>query len=276
MTDSRPPTVLVSPAMAVPARVYRHLVAAFADVGWSAEVVARRGIDDGSDAPSRRNDWSYADESADLAAAVRRVRADRSGSVIVVGHSLGAQLAIHLAATNPQQPDGIVTVAGSIPHFRHYPWCGVRELAVAEAVVIRTATAGYWPTPGFGAPAPRTLMREWARMVLSGQAPFPVDGRVTTPTLSIRLAGDALVSAPAARHLESAIAAAARTVWTYGDADRPEGGSLDHIRWARTPQPVVARVRDWWVHRENTARARRNESPTAYTMPSTASPIIDA
>lgn len=172
-------TVLVAPAMGVPARVYRRLTEALTTSGFDVEIVPRRGIEEGSEPPSRRSDWSYADEAADLADAVAAARADDTETrVLVVGHSLGAQLAAMVAVPEEHAPDGIVAIGASVPHFRHYGLRGVPLAALAASVAPVAGIAGRWPRGGFGGPTPRTLMREWARMVLTGRAPFALDSRI--------------------------------------------------------------------------------------------------
>ncbi|MYR05628.1 hypothetical protein GTV32_04555 [Gordonia sp. SID5947] len=281
MTSENSPTVLISPAMAVPSRYYRPVVDAFGRRGWSATTIPRRGIGDGAQPPSRALDWSYADETDDLAAAVRLVRETSGGPVMILGHSLGAQLCAMLGRRRDDSaPDLVATVAGSVPYFRHYPKGGVTEWCTAAAVPLATAAFGHWPTPGFGAPAPRTLMREWARMVRTGRTPFDGADPISIPTFAVRLAGDRLAPAAAAEHFERAFAAASRTTWTYSAGDCPPGGSVGHVRWARTPDAVVDRVVDWWVHRLGNegirSRPRRGVSITATTTPRVPGPIIEA
>ncbi|MBD1322283.1 alpha/beta hydrolase [Gordonia hankookensis] len=282
MTHHTSPTVLISPAMAVPSRYYRPVVDAFARREWFAATIPRRGLDPGTDAPSRSEDWSYADEADDLSAAVRRVRAQTPGApVMILGHSLGAQLCAVIGQRGGEgAPDAIATVAASVPYFRHYARGGVVEWCTAAAVPIVTAAVGHWPTPGFGAPAPRTLMREWARMVRTGVTPFDGGDPIEIPTLAVRLADDRLVPARAAERFERAFHPAARTTWTYSADDCPPGGSVGHVRWARTPDAVVDRIVDWWTSQlgedVTRRRPRRNVSITATTTPSTAKPIIDA
>ncbi|MCZ4536581.1 alpha/beta fold hydrolase [Gordonia terrae] len=93
--------------MGVPARVYRRLTEALSRAGFDVVIVPRRGIEEGSEPPSRRSDWSYADEADDLADAVAAARADDTETrVLVLGHSLGAQLAAMVALREDHAPDG--------------------------------------------------------------------------------------------------------------------------------------------------------------------------
>ncbi|MEE4025683.1 alpha/beta fold hydrolase [Gordonia sp. PKS22-38] len=249
MKPMESPSVIVSPAMAVPSRHYRRLVEEFARHGWRADVVPRRGMEPDVPPASRTLDWGYTEEAGDLAAAIVEVRrAEPTRPVLVVGHSLGAQLAAMLAdGPAESRPDGVVSVAGSVPWFRLYSRDALPVLAVALLVGPVTAVVGHWPAAGFGGPGPRTLMREWARMVRRGRAPFATRPTADVPLLAVRLAGDRLVTAPAAELYESRFLPRRRTVWNYTADDVPEGGSLDHVRWVKTPGAVVDHVVQWWA-----------------------------
>lgn len=281
MNPENAPHVVVSPAMGVRARFYRPLIDALVEHGWTASVAPRRGIESGDVGPARRRDWSYVDEAHDLGRKVADCRAlhpDRP--ILVLGHSMGAQLCALVAAgrgTDGSLPDGYVIIAGSLPWRRYYPRGGMVEYAVAATVPPTTAILGYWPKAGFGGPTPRTLMREWARMVRSGRVPWTAAAQPAGPVLAVRLDGDSLVTPDAASALERHFDAGARTVWTYGTDACPPDGSLDHLRWVRTPEPVVERIVAWWSDQSRIDRAvRRNTLRTAETTPSTARPIIDA
>lgn len=240
------PIVLVGPAMAVPSRYYRPLVEEIESRGWSARALARRGFEPDEPVASRRDDWSYADEIADLAAAVDAARAeDPDRPVIVLGHSLGGHIAI-AHALHHSPPDGIVTVGASVPHFRQYPLGGVPVLAAGLMVGPLTTAFGYLPKPAFGAPGARTLMREWGRWNLTGRVPFDVPRLVDVPSLVIRLQGDPYavpraIDAFADRFLDPATT----TRWTYRRSEVPEGGTTHHVRWVRSPGPVVDRIVEW-------------------------------
>jgi predicted alpha/beta hydrolase len=250
------PLVLVSPAMAVPSRFYGPLVAAFEDVGWSARALGRRGFEPDLPVASRSADWTYADEIGDLAEAVRAARADApERPVLVLGHSLGAQMAVGLqcAGDPATTADGLVLVGASVPHHRYYPYAGLPMLAFAAAIPTVTRVVGHLPRPAFGAPGAATLMREWARFVRTGEPPFPVDGPVTTPTLVVHLQGDAYaVSAANKRFVEQFLDPAATTRWVYTRDQVPAGGTTDHVQWVRKPSVVVERVVRWWEGRSTT------------------------
>ena len=242
------PVVLISPAMAIGSRFYRPLVAEFESRGWAARALPRRGFELDDVPASREEDWSYGDEIADLAEAVADARADFPGRpVIVLGHSLGGQLTLGLTQTSCAI-DGLVTVGTSLPHHRHFPWGGPHLVVMAGVVVpLLTATTGHVPKPAFGAPGARTLMRQWARMALTGRTPFQVTRPVSTPALVVSLDGDTYapegsVDAFTRRFFDP------RTTTRFHllDTEVAEGVSNHHTGWVRTPEAVVERIVEWW------------------------------
>ncbi|YAL82132.1 alpha/beta fold hydrolase [Dermacoccaceae bacterium W4C1] len=250
------PIVLIAPAMAIGSRYYRPLIEEFQSHGWSAKALTRRGFEKGEPEASRRNDWSYADEINDIAEGVAAARAqDPDRPVLLLGHSLGGQLALgHQLTKDPA--DGLIAVAASTPHFRSYGRDAPSMIVMAAAVVpISTTVAGYLPRPLFGAPGARTLMREWARFVLTGKAPFPVARRISTPTLALGLYADSL--AP-----RSAVVAYVRDYFAPGAATRKEltdprdpAAPVDHITWVRDSGFVVAQIVAWWDEQSRAAAA---------------------
>jgi pimeloyl-ACP methyl ester carboxylesterase len=99
--------------------VWRHLVPSFAKFGASLAVDLRGHGDSGHDPAG---DYSMEQHVADVA----RVLGDRAPRpVTLMGHSLGAEVAIRLAARNPEHVRAIVVVDGgpdlnpeALDHFR--------------------------------------------------------------------------------------------------------------------------------------------------------------
>lgn len=243
------PVVLVAPAMGIGSRYYRPVVEAFEERGWAARTVSRRGFEPDLPRASRAHDWSYADEVGDLADAVAAARAeDPVRPVLLLGHSLGGQLGVAHQLTR-EPADGLVTVGGCLPHHRNYPRAGLHVAAMGALVVpVLTTLFGHLPRPAFGGPGARTLMREWARMAVTGRTPFPSERPVTTPSLVVTLEGDRLAPASAVdAFADRLFDVRTLTRWTYRTVDVPPGASNDHVAWVRSPGPVVDRVVAWWA-----------------------------
>lgn len=245
--------------MGVGSRYYRILVEDLQARGWDARALPRRGFEP-DDAPAARgNDWSYADEIEVIADAVAQARTEQPDRpVILLGHSLGAQLAAGHQLTRVPA-DSVVTVGGCLPYRRDYP----PRLALPPAIMggvgvpVLTRLFGHVPRPAFGGPGARTLMREWGRMAVRGTLPFdgpPHTPRITSPTLLISLEGDSYAPERAVRAFGERLFDPATTQhWTYADADVPEGHSNGHLPWARTPGPVVDRIVAWWQAQSTSA-----------------------
>ncbi|MFT4298714.1 MAG: alpha/beta fold hydrolase [Aeromicrobium sp.] len=256
------PIVLVNPAMAIGSRYYAPLVACFEARRWAARALIRRGFEEGQPRASWHHDWSYTDEIADLAAAIGQAREEHPGRpVIVLGHSLGGQIAAG-QCIGSDGPDAIVGIGTSTPFFRNYPHAGVHLIAAGVTAWPLTTVFGYLPKPAFGAPGARTLMREWAGWALTGRPPFPVPRRIDVPTLIVKLQADPYaVSAATDDYVERFCDPSLTTRWTFTrEAAGPEG-TTDHVRWVRSPEPVVDRIVQWWSTQSGSLPAPATPSP---------------
>jgi len=244
------PIVIVSAAMSVPSAFYRTLAGAFAEHDWDTHLQPTRGYEKDGAIASRRNDWSYASEAAAIATSVAAARAENPDRpVIVMGHSLGGQLAV-MHQLHHEPADGLIAIGASVPHFRHYGRIGAGVLTLGLSVPIAARVFGYVPKPFFGGPGARTMMREWAGFVRSGKPPFAVPHPVPSPTLVIDLKGDTFATVEATDHYVKKFLDADHTSrWTYDTP--PDGGNTHHIWWAKTPAPVVEHIVDWWASTNN-------------------------
>ena len=113
--------VVIAPALGVPMRFYAPYARYLAVRGFSVLYFDYRGSGDSANGPvrgrdMRMDDWGRLDIEAALAWAYQSFRPRK---LFLVGHSAGAQLP-GLAAMS-ETLDGMVLVAGSAPHLRHYP-----------------------------------------------------------------------------------------------------------------------------------------------------------
>lgn len=243
------PIVLIAPAMAIGSGYYRPLIAEFERRGWAARALGRRGFERGGPRASRAVDWAYADEIDDIAQAVDAARLeDPERPVVVLGHSLGGQLLVgHHQLHTPV--DAMVTVGAALPHHRNFPRGGLPLLLMGGLIVpVTTTLFGHLPKPAFGAPGARTLMREWGRMAVTGRTPYPLNHRISTPSLIVSLEGDNLAPLRAVDAFgRDLFEPSSITRWHYRDDEVPDGASNDHITWVRSPEVVVDRTLSWWT-----------------------------
>jgi predicted alpha/beta hydrolase len=168
--------------------------------------------------------------------------------VVIAGHSLGAQVAALALLHGHATPDAVVTIAGGFIHYRNWDLRGgVAVLGMAVLVSALTWLFGYLPGrgPGFGTPAPRTLMREWSRTIRRGRFP-PIAGKLReagqTPVLAICYAGDFLAPRRSAAALAERLAGQLVSLPVHGPGS-------PHAAWARHPEATVRCIDDWLVAR---------------------------
>lgn len=257
--------VLVVPAMGLGARWYRPLLEALAAAGVHAAVTETRGHEEGAPPPGRRHDHGYADLVADLDATARLLTDEVGGPLVLLGHSLGGQVASALLAQRPDAAAGLALVASGSPYWRDWRrrpddaagWGALRLLALTQGAALLARVLGHFPGHRFGfagREAP-TQTRDWARLARTGRLRFAgLDGRVRDhtaalrglrlPVLAVTLDGDDLTPPRSTDGLLRWWAAAG--VERHHVSPPPGSGlSTDHLRWVRTPAVVVPVVATW-------------------------------
>ena len=256
--DENRPAVLVLPGIAVGARYYLPLARALADAGVDVAITELRGQGESTHRIGRSGGAAGYHESAgeDVPLAVEAMQRQLGPRpVVLLGHSMGAQIGVyHLARRDPRVV-GLIAVAAQSPFHRGYPREFGRKLRLGSIVMpIVGRVAGHVPGQFFGATGrvPADRVRDWARLAATGvMQPARADldyidglARVTVPALAVVIADDPLAPESAARNLLALLPAARTTL-------ESEPQPLGHNTWARRPDEIVARVLAW-IDRELT------------------------
>ena len=256
--DENRPAVLVLPGIAVGARYYLPLARALADAGVDVAITELRGQGESTHRIGRSGGAAGYHESAgeDVPLAVEAMQRQLGPRpVVLLGHSMGAQIGVyHLARRDPRVV-GLIAVAAQSPFHRGYPREFGRKLRLGSIVMpIVGRVAGHVPGQFFGATGrvPADRVRDWARLAATGvMQPARADldyidglARVTVPALAVVIADDPLAPESAARNLLALLPTARTTL-------ESEPQPLGHNTWARRPDEIVARVLAW-IDREVT------------------------
>lgn len=250
--DERRPSVLVLPGIAVGARYYLPLARALAAEGVDVAITELRGQGESTYRIGRRGAPAGYHESAaedvPLALDAMEQRLGRR-PVILLGHSMGAQIGVYHLARHDPRVAGLVAVAAQSPFHRGFPGPVGRKLRAGSLILPALGwLSGHVPGQFFGAKGriPADRIRDWARLAAAGvMQPARADldypaglARVTVPALAVVIADDPLAPASAARNLLAMLPSARTTL-------ELEPEELGHNSWARRPAEVVDRVLAW-------------------------------
>ena len=249
-------TLVLLPALGTGAGYYRPIAEALAACGYNVLSPELPGTGDSRPRASRSIDFGYRDLVERYLPGLLASARERAAGwpVVIAGHSLGAQVTALALLHGHVAPEAVVMIAGGHIHYRNWDLRGaVAVWGVAALVSASTWLFGYLPGrgPGFGTPAPRTLMREWSRTIRSGRFPAISGERREmgrTPVLSICYAGDILAPRRSAAALAECLAGDLVTL-PVGWPGNP------HTAWARHPDATVRCIDDWLVARQVTSPA---------------------
>ncbi|KOX06481.1 hypothetical protein ADK65_01745 [Streptomyces sp. NRRL B-1140] len=252
------PVALVVPAMGARGAFYGPLAKRLHATGLHAAVLDLRGQGESTPRPRRGVGAGYRELAEDdLPAAVRALRTELpQAPVVLVGHSLGGQVALLAAAAVPM--DGVravVLVASGSVWWRGFGALhGVRNLVGGQLFAVAATLLGHWPGDklGFGGRQYPGVMRDWARQGRSGRYRLEnsdIDyeaalAGLELPVLAIDVEHDVLAPPGAVQHLLGKLPAATVDRWTFTD-DMAGGKRLDHFRWVRHSEALAAHIEDW-------------------------------
>lgn len=248
-------SVVFLPALGVPVAYYRPTFETWAARGRHVVGVELRGMPRSPVADLRRDSFGYARlVREDLPAVFAGPAVAAADRVVLVGHSLGGQLALLSGAAGTVRPDAVVTLAtGTSSAAAHRSRLGrIRRAAGVRLVGAVTYALGYWPGHrlGFAGRQPRHLMFDWGYEARYGRyrlAGDPTDYEaalrdLAVPALLVHIAGDRMVPQAAVDHLAGRLP---------DHVDRKTIDAVpDHLLWARrSPEKVIAGVENWLAAR---------------------------
>ncbi|ORT59117.1 alpha/beta fold hydrolase [Streptomyces sp. CB03238] len=250
------PVALVVPAMGARARFYAPFARRLHRAGLHVAVTDLRGQGDSTPVARRGVAYGYRETvEDDLPAVVRAVSAEFPCSpVVLVGHSLGGQLAL-LSATGLTGVHAVVlTAAGSVWWRGFGPVRGLRNLVGSQLFAALATVLGYWPGErlGFGGTQATGVMRDWARQGRTGRYTLPGSdtdyevalARMKLPVLAVDVDNDILAPPAATDHLLRKVPAAPVSRWRY-TAALAGGRRVDHFRWVKHSDGMSAYIADW-------------------------------
>jgi len=259
------PVLVVLPAMGITASYYDPLARGLCRAGFPVVVGDLRGHGGSTPAISRDSRFGQQEMVAeDIPAVVSAARRGFPGRpVVLLGHSLGGQLAVAYLRRPEADVEGLVLIASGTPHFRVYPRLrGLRVLLGTQVAALLGRCWGYFPGDriGFAGRESARVIRDWARFARTGRfrpagADVDYEREVSTPdipVLVVSVEGDVMHTAEAMAALTAKLGRTRVRTLRYTAADA--GRRLDRYRWVRTYGPLPAWLTDWW--RDATAERR--------------------
>lgn len=224
------PGILFVPAMGVPARFYEPFLSRLLARGVAASACTLELPGQGAHPlrARRGDDYGYREVVEELIpGAVRHLEdAMPERPIVLIGHSLGAQLAVLASADLASRVERFVLIAAGTAHWRRWPQPHrLRAAATVHAIATAAAVLPWYPGArlGFGGDQSRRFMRDWSFNARSGR--YRLSGSTTSP-----------------QELEQRLARAMPRVHLLGiDGDRvaPPGASEELI--SLLPQARISR-----------------------------------
>ena len=251
------PIALIVPALGVSARFYRGLADPLIARSIRPAILELRGRGRSEVRPGGGVDFGLAVlVESDLRAAVALVAQRWPGPpILLIGHSLGGQLAALFCATHPGSVAAFVGVASTSVYWRAWPRGQRISLWIATQLpAILGRGLGSYPGHrlGFAGHEATSVMRDWARQSRTGD--YHLTGtatdyesalaRCTTPGLLLSLPGDWMAPACAVDHLAAKLPTAT-TVHLPAGSLHPDLARV-HFDWVKAPDPILDRIDAWW------------------------------
>jgi predicted alpha/beta hydrolase len=255
------PVVVFLPAMGVAAGFYAPFLRDL-ERACGATVVAL-DLPGQGESPLRAragHDFGYRDvvESLIPDALARARREHGRRPTLLIGHSLGGQLATLACATVAPLLDGLILIAAGTAHWRAWPpGSRLRAAATVHAISATAMILPWYPGQylGFGGNQPRRFMRDWSFNARTGR--YRLEGSVRSsddlaaalravslPVLSVAIDGDPVAPCGARDELLNHLPRA-RVTRKVVPGIATDAAWRRHFSWARRSGDVVASITTW-------------------------------
>ncbi len=250
-------TFILFPALGVAADYYAGFARALAERGHNAVTADLRGHGHSSVRASRTGNYGYHEMAEiDYPAIVGTVREELPGTkIILLGHSMGGQIAVLYSSLSPDTVDALVLIATCSVHYKGYDfphdW---KTLLGTQLVALFARIFGYFPGDklGFGDRQGKNQILDWARNGYTGnyrvmKSDHDFDERISRlilPVLAVSIEGDNLCQKRAVQNLCDKMASAS-VLHLNKTMDELEIRNRPHFRWARPPFRAVEVVDRW-------------------------------
>ena len=247
---------LLLPAMGTAARYYRPFAEAAAVNGYHVLLSELPGTGASLPRPSRNFDYGYRELVSGWAEPLVKALRGLVGRlpVVVLGHSLGAQVGVLAALQNRLDIDALVALAGGHIHYRNWDRTGALKVRLAAwLVTVLSYPLGYVPGQliGLGGSQARSLMRQWGRIIRTGLFDHVADDlepAAGMPSLCLGYEGDFMAPGKSVAGLAQMLG---------GDLERVpvDWPGNPHSSWARHPARTLELVDHWLATRGVVASA---------------------
>ncbi len=165
------PLILILPALGIRASFYKYFSEELSQKGITTATIDWRGNGNSSIRPSRRIDFNYKILLEDIIEIVYEIKKIYpSKKMIILGHSLGGQLACLSMARYPQLIQKVMTIASCNVYYKGFGKGAKKVYYGSSLISFISSIWGYYPGNifGFAGKEAKSVMKNWAETAKTG------------------------------------------------------------------------------------------------------------